>query len=119
MTQIAELDALVARSGRVMVIWGIEPANGKGVVAGNQALDITANRLLRTETGNALFSAGTIKFVGVGRDIPCLSRYIEKFTLTGIGVKHPVSGCCGSHQRDHSGMVRLIQRIKPKVLFRK
>jgi len=88
-----------------MVIGWVEPANRKGVVAGDQALDITANRLLRTETGDALLGAGTVQFVGVGRDVPCLSRHIEKFTLTGIGVKHPVSGCCGSHQRRNRRVV--------------
>ncbi|GAB4524102.1 MAG: hypothetical protein OHK0046_38560 [Anaerolineae bacterium] len=99
MTQIAELDPLVARSGRVMVIGRIEPANGESVVAGDETLHITANRLLRTETGDALLGAGTVQFVGVGRNVPRLRRHIEKFTLTGIGVKHPVSGRCGSHQR--------------------
>jgi len=78
-----------------MVIGRIEPADRKGVVAGDQALHITANRLLRSETGDTLLSAGTVQFVGVGRDVPCLRRHVEKFTLTGIGVKHPVSGCRG------------------------
>jgi len=102
-----------------MVIGRIEPANREGVVAGDETLDIAAHCLLRSETGDALLGASTVQFVGVGRDIPCLSRHVEKFTLTGIGIKHPVSGCCGSYQRDHSSMVRLIQRIKSKVLFRK
>jgi len=119
MTQIAELDPLVARCRAIMVIGRIEPADRKGVVAGDQALHITANRLLRSETGNALLGASTVQFVGVGRDVPCLSRHIEKFTLTGIRIEQPVGGCRRSHQRDHSSMVRLIQRIKPKILFRK
>jgi len=92
--QIAELDALVARSGRVMVIGRIEPADGEGVVAGDQALHIAADGLLRTETGDALLGATAIKFVGIGRDVPCLRRHIEKFTLTSIRIEQPVSGCC-------------------------
>jgi hypothetical protein len=66
MAQVAELDALVASGAGIMVVGWVIPSDGKGVVAGDQALHITAHGLLGAEALQALGGTVTVQFVGVG-----------------------------------------------------
>jgi len=100
MPQVAELHALVARSGRIVVIRRIEPANRKSVVAGNQALDIAAHGVLDAESLYTFCGAISVELVGVGRDVPCLSRHFQKFAFPRERVEQFVSRCRGRDERD-------------------
>lgn len=76
-----------------MIVGRVVPADAKSVIAGDQALDITAHRLLDAEAFDALRGAVAVEFIGVGRDVPCACRHFEKFALTSIRIEQSVSQC--------------------------
>jgi len=97
MAQIGELNALVSFGELIMVIRRVRPHDPKSVVAGKQALYITAYRLRRAKALNALSCAFPVEFVGVRRHMPCFCRRVKEFTLTSERVKHLHDWCGRCH----------------------
>jgi hypothetical protein len=64
-----------------VVIRRIEPGSTKGIIGGQQPFHVAAHRLLRAEALDTHLRAFAVQFIGIGRDVPCFRRYVEKLSI--------------------------------------
>ncbi|KXK49197.1 MAG: hypothetical protein UZ13_03232 [Chloroflexi bacterium OLB13] len=89
MAQVAELDALAAGGGCIVVVRRVEPRGSERIVRRDQPLDVAAHRLCQAESHDAGGCSLSVQFVGVGRQLPRHRRSLQKRAFSGERIQQP------------------------------